>query len=506
MDSATFASDPLSINFEFAPFEECEDNFQILANGIFLGTVAGQSIGPLSKFRPPASLPKNVKKGIVYIQLSFKKNAARFVKCMYSDIVTICNKILLPDFHEAHLKAINSTALKNMSEVSKLMSLTEEEWRHRTADQFNERLKLYYDQFMQVFQPCELVGIIEKQDLPPHAEIIAIGDIHGNDLRLVLTLKALQKRKVLDQNFRCMPRKVLVFLGDYVDRGRDSLKVLELILTLKQENPNQVHLIRGNHEDLETTDSYFKKYTSNDSKYRQYLSENINRYRLHFLYRSFPVSVYLSQKTHGVKEYMQFSHALFHLYTDPAPLLDSEKEHDQLWITEAKDFSPRIKKLMYCESNENESPKVKKLKEATHQLRDLEGRMCINFRQIYWLDVGRIFYDSYHTGRLTIPHEKIKAYLRLASTETSKVKEIMRGHQLGIWALNHKHKFLVTTLDPTFRLNRQTYMEITPAAKVCEWQRTLISFNLSEDHNQALNDITETCASMLGAENENFKY
>ena len=40
-----------------------------------------------------------------------------------------------------------------------------------------------------------------------------------------------------------------MFLGDFVDRGSHSLETICLLLALKVVYPEQVHLIRGNHED-----------------------------------------------------------------------------------------------------------------------------------------------------------------------------------------------------------------------------------------------------------------
>lgn len=69
----------------------------------------------------------------------------------------------------------------------------------------------------------------------------AIGDIHGcADL-----LDALLER--IDAHAAGRPRK-LVFLGDYIDRGPDSARVIETLRKLQWREPDDVVCLMGNHE------------------------------------------------------------------------------------------------------------------------------------------------------------------------------------------------------------------------------------------------------------------
>ncbi|WP_149404020.1 metallophosphoesterase family protein [Dictyobacter arantiisoli] len=66
----------------------------------------------------------------------------------------------------------------------------------------------------------------------------AIGDIHGEVSLLKRLLERLPYR----------PEDKLIFLGDYVDRGEDSIAVIRTLQALQQEHPRCIFL-RGNHED-----------------------------------------------------------------------------------------------------------------------------------------------------------------------------------------------------------------------------------------------------------------
>ena len=79
---------------------------------------------------------------------------------------------------------------------------------------------------------------------------VAIGDIHGNLAALVDLLGQL-RGEVADGD-------VVVFLGDYIDRGPDSRGCVEAILAFRGETSAQVVCLRGNHEDwlLRTLNDY----------------------------------------------------------------------------------------------------------------------------------------------------------------------------------------------------------------------------------------------------------
>jgi protein phosphatase len=85
---------------------------------------------------------------------------------------------------------------------------------------------------IQVLSPNCLFPSLQKLDL------IVVGDLHGNidDLLQILG------------NFGYPPARSYLFLGDYVDRGSNSIEVLLLLYSLKGLFPHQISLLRGNHE------------------------------------------------------------------------------------------------------------------------------------------------------------------------------------------------------------------------------------------------------------------
>ena len=52
------------------------------------------------------------------------------------------------------------------------------------------------------------------------------------------------------------PETSYLFLGDYVDRGKQSIESLCILLAFKLKYPNKVHMLRGNHECQNITKIY----------------------------------------------------------------------------------------------------------------------------------------------------------------------------------------------------------------------------------------------------------
>lgn len=83
---------------------------------------------------------------------------------------------------------------------------------------------------------------MQPAQTPPNTRIYAIGDIHGMADKLTDLLHKIQADA---QTYT--GKKVLIFLGDYIDRGLKSRETLEMISTLNWPNWKKICLM-GNHE------------------------------------------------------------------------------------------------------------------------------------------------------------------------------------------------------------------------------------------------------------------
>lgn len=116
-------------------------------------------------------------------------------------------------------------------------------------------------------QPFEPVA--QKLIVPAGSIIAFHGDLHGDVHSVIEFIEHLKDKKYMDADD---PFKIakdnfyMIFLGDYVDRGWHGSEVMYTITRLKVENPNQVFLVRGNHEDKDL----YRLYGFNDELHNKF--------------------------------------------------------------------------------------------------------------------------------------------------------------------------------------------------------------------------------------------
>ena len=84
--------------------------------------------------------------------------------------------------------------------------------------------------------------------LPLKGTAIFVGDTHADSIS---TEKIVRQTGFIEtiENGGGKEKTYLVFLGDYIDRGKNNMRNLEIVLDLKARYPNNVVLLMGNHEE-----------------------------------------------------------------------------------------------------------------------------------------------------------------------------------------------------------------------------------------------------------------
>jgi len=86
----------------------------------------------------------------------------------------------------------------------------------------------------------------ESNVVPVKSPVTVVGDLHGQFADLLELMKI--GGKAPDTNY--------LFLGDYVDRGYDSVETVCTVVAMKVRWPSRVFLLRGNHESRQITQVY----------------------------------------------------------------------------------------------------------------------------------------------------------------------------------------------------------------------------------------------------------
>lgn len=179
---------------------------------------------------------------------------------------------------------------------------------------------------------------IGKKIFDADAQIELVGDRHGDIHSTVQLIKDLQATgDISPSSFHILNDKLrIIFLGDYTDRGQYGTEVMYLILQLYLHNPDQVFLIRGNHEEItlnkrygfagELMNKYFPKHNTLPQGFEALISQ---------FYNLLPVALFVGcPNAAGTVDFIQLCHGGMDPSYDLQPILDDTTHQSAYaWLT-----------------------------------------------------------------------------------------------------------------------------------------------------------------------------
>lgn len=165
---------------------------------------------------------------------------------------------------------------------------------------------------------------MQRYTVASGTKIAAWGDLHGSIFSLLHVLNTLKADGYLNDDFTLTAKDTIhfLFLGDYSDRGWNSIEVFVTLMRLKIANPQRVLIVRGNHEDVDINmqyglaDEILKKFSQTNLKPTMDI--------LNGWYNLLPCAFYIAGEATQL-EYMLCCHGGCDLAVSSRPLLVSDR-------------------------------------------------------------------------------------------------------------------------------------------------------------------------------------
>ena len=274
--------------------------------------------------------------------------------------------------------------------IDKIIKITEDEESKINTDLCKNNLSFNYikDKFENGKSGCGIYFFNTNE-----GEIFVFGDLHGDSITL---RKYIEKINFLSR-IQSGGKLSLIFLGDYVDRGKAMFKTLEFLFILKYLFPKNIFLLRGNHDG--------GKIISNN-EYKLCVGRNSNTTDDDY----FTAMLFNRLKKEGKSlSMLQKYHDFFNILSNFAVIYDKEI----YFLTHGGIPRPQNHKFPYLSS----------LSCLTNpEIKDEFGDSP--FYNMMWSDPGKISYENTGKRRFYFYKKDFDEFCRL-----TQIDKIVRGHE-----------------------------------------------------------------------------
>lgn len=151
------------------------------------------------------------------------------------------SKITVTDHERGELKLISYKGAMNPQKARELIGMMKSDTAARLdLETLRKLMRNCYKRFKQL-------GNSNRIEVPAEGKVTVVGDIHGQLEDLLL---------ILEDAGEPSESNIILFNGDFVDRGSNSCEVIAVLFALYAAFPGCVYLNRGNHEDTFICQNY----------------------------------------------------------------------------------------------------------------------------------------------------------------------------------------------------------------------------------------------------------
>lgn len=281
-----------------------------------------------------------------------------------------------------------------------------------------------------IYNNSNFTPFVNKRELELSSSLYFWGDLHGSAHAFMRSILQLVDQNILSNDGKLTNKdSYLIFLGDFVDRGMYGAEVLYIICNLYIENPKQVMIVRGNHEDinlnlLNTQASFIHelnlKYYDDNSYELTSLISILNNF-----YNSLPVATFIGyDNVDDQKQFLQACHGGLEIGFNAHELLNNPYDYQFIKTLERKNNIELLEKT---------------IQDALYKNIPMSARLNYDKSQLYAAGVGFMWSD-FCTDNDTIAsytpyrgwcygRELTIKLLMIQSSDKAKITMIIRGHQ-----------------------------------------------------------------------------